>query len=89
MAQIVKYLPAMQWVQSLGQETPLKKGMATHSSVLAWRTPWTEEPGGYSPRDCTQPLDVSWSIRCSETPNPNSGTDHSLKILILVLVRRT
>ena len=34
------------WVQSLGQEDPLEKGMATHSSALAWRTPWTEEPSG-------------------------------------------
>ena len=34
------------WVQSLGQEDPLEKGMATLSSVLAWRMPWTEEPGG-------------------------------------------
>ena len=42
-----KELPAMQdtWVRSLGQEDPLKKGMATHSSILAWRIPWTEEPG--------------------------------------------
>ena len=41
-------LLAMQetWVQSLGQEDPLEKGMATHSSILAWRIPWTEEPGG-------------------------------------------
>ena len=39
--------PAMQetWVQSLGWEDPLEKGMATHSSILAWRMPWTEEPG--------------------------------------------
>ena len=37
------------WVQSLCQEDPMEEGMATHSSVLAWRTPWTEEPGGYSP----------------------------------------
>jgi len=39
-------LPTMQetWVQSLGQEDPLEKGMATHSSILAWRIPWTEEP---------------------------------------------
>ena len=47
-AQMVKNLPAM-WetcVQSLGQENPLEKGMATHSSILAWRIPWTEEPGG-------------------------------------------
>ena len=34
------------WVQSLGQEDPLEKGMATHSSILAWKIPWTEEPGG-------------------------------------------
>ena len=47
-AQMVKNLPAMQetWVRSLGQEDPLEKGMATHSSILAWRIPWTEEPGG-------------------------------------------
>ena len=37
------------WVQSLGQEDPLEKGMTTHFSILAWRIPWTEEPGGYSP----------------------------------------
>ena len=47
-AQMIKNPTAMQetWVQSLGQEDPLEKGMATHSSILAWRTPWTEEPGG-------------------------------------------
>ena len=46
-AQRVKNLPAMQetQVQYLGQEDPLEKGMATHSSILAWRTPWTEETG--------------------------------------------
>ena len=48
LAQMVKSLPAMleTWVQSLGREDPLKKGMATHSSILAWRIPWTEKPGG-------------------------------------------
>ena len=47
MAQIVKDLPAMQEteVQALGQEDPLKKGIATHSIILAWSIPWTEEPG--------------------------------------------
>ena len=47
-AQMVKNLPAVQgtWVQSLGQEDPLEKGMATHSSILSWRIPWTEVPGG-------------------------------------------
>ena len=47
-AQMVKNPPAMQetWVQSSGREDPLEKGMATHSCILAWRIPWTEEPGG-------------------------------------------
>ena len=47
-AQTVKRLPAMQetWVQSLGQEDPLEKEMATHSSTLAWKIPLIEEPGG-------------------------------------------
>ena len=46
-AKMVKNLPAMQktQVQSLGQEDPLEEEMATHSSILAWRVPWTEEPG--------------------------------------------
>ena len=46
-AQMVKNLPAVQetWVRSLGWEDPLEKGMATHSSILAWRIPWTEDPG--------------------------------------------
>ena len=46
-AQIVKHLPAMweAWVQSLGQEDPLEKEMATHSSTFAWKIPWAEEPG--------------------------------------------
>ena len=45
---MVKNLPAMQemWVQSLSWEDPLEEGMATHSRILAWRIPWTEEPGG-------------------------------------------
>ena len=45
--QLVKNPPAMQetWVRSLGQEYPLEKGMATHSNILAWRIPLTEEPG--------------------------------------------
>ena len=47
-AQMVKNPPAMweTWVRSLGREDPLEKAMATHSSILAWRIPWTEEPGG-------------------------------------------
>ena len=60
---MVKNLPAMQetWVQSLGQEDPLEKGMATHSNILAWRIPWTEEPGrlqsiGLQESDMTEQL---------------------------------
>ena len=51
--QMVKNLPAMQqtWVRSLGWEDPLEKGMATHSSVLVWRIPWTKDLVGYSPWD--------------------------------------
>ena len=53
MAQTVKNLPAMQETQdqSLGQEDPLEKGMATHCSILAWRIPRTEEPGGLQPME--------------------------------------
>ena len=55
---MVKNLPAMQEtrLRRLGQEDPLEKGMATHSSVLAWRIPWIEEPGGLVhgvPQNCT------------------------------------
>ena len=49
---MVKKLPAMQEIQvrSLDWEDPLEEGMATHSSILAWRTPRTDKPGGYSPK---------------------------------------
>ena len=55
-AQLVKNLPAMRetWIQSLGQEDPLEKEMATHSSILAWRIPWTEEPGGLQSTGCKE-----------------------------------
>ena len=48
MAQKIKNLPAVQetWVQSLGQEDPLNKELETHYSMLSWKLPWTEEPGG-------------------------------------------
>ena len=52
MGSAVKNLPAMQeetWVPSLGQEDPLEEGMATHSSTLVWRIPWTEDPGRLQP----------------------------------------
>ena len=51
---MVKRLPAMQetWVLSLGQEDSLEKEMATHSSIIAWKIPWMEEPGSYRPWGC-------------------------------------
>ena len=68
MAQMVKNLPAMQqtWVRSLGWEDPLEKGMATHSSILVWRIPWTKDLVGYSPwghkeSDLTEKLALSLS----------------------------
>ena len=61
MAQMVKSLPEMweTWVQSLGQEDPLEEEMATHSSILPWKIPWTEEPGqlqsmGHKESDMTE-----------------------------------
>ena len=64
-AQTVKNLPAMQEtrVQSLGQEDPLRKVMATHSSILAWRTPWIEEPGRLQSKESniTEQLTLSLS----------------------------
>ena len=55
-AQTVKRLPAMWeiWIQSLGQEDPLETAMATHSSTLAWKIPWMEEPGGLQPMGCKE-----------------------------------
>ena len=60
LAQMVKNLPAMQetGVRSLGREDPLEKGMATHSSILAWRIPWTEEPGGLQSILFTRPTQI-------------------------------
>ena len=56
MAQMVKSPPAMQetWVQSLSQEDPLEKGITTHSSIVTWQIPWTEESVGYSPWGCKE-----------------------------------
>ena len=62
MAQTVKNLSVMQetWVPSLGQEDPLEEKMAIHSSILAWRIPWTEEPGGLESMD---PAGRKWVIQ--------------------------
>ena len=69
----VKNLPAVQeaWILSLGQEDPLEKGMATHSSILAWRIPWIESfvgyrlsPCGRKELDMTERLTLSWPFGC-------------------------
>ena len=61
MAQIVNNLPAMQetQIQSRGLEDPLEKGMATYPSILTWRIPWTEEPGGLWVHGIPQKLDTT------------------------------
>ena len=63
-AQLVKNPPAMQetWVRFLGQEDPLEKEMATHSSILAWRISWTEEPGGLQSMEFSRPEYWSRSV---------------------------
>ena len=64
MAQMVENLPAMweTWVLSLGWEDPLEEGMATHSSILSWRIPWTEElqSMGHKESDMTERLSTTW-----------------------------
>ena len=62
------------WVQSLGQEGPLKEEMATHSSILAWKIPWTEEPGGLQSMGVTKELDTTERLNHS---NKTYGTRHS------------
>ena len=64
MAQMVRNLSEMQetWVQSLGQEDLLEEGMATHSSILAWRIQWTEEPGGWALKEAlVRGVSKSWT----------------------------
>ena len=67
MVQMVKNPSAMQEtrVQSLGREDPLEKGMATHSSILAWRIPWTEEPGGLRSMGSQGVEQVAWTEQLS------------------------
>ena len=71
---MVKDLPAMQetWVRSLGGEDPLEEGMAAHSSVLAWRIPWTEEPGGPPSMGSQSPARLS-AGHCHLHPHPLAG----------------
>ena len=77
---VVKNLPAMQemWVQSLGQEDPLEKEMATHSSILAWGIIWREEPGGLQsmgkPKNLSPGEGNGNSFQCSCLENPGRGS---------------
>ena len=76
-AQMVKNLPAVQetWVRSLGREDPLEKVMATHSSILAWRIPWAEEPGRLQSTGL-QRVRHGWA------------TEHNTRLLLLLLLSR-
>ena len=58
--------PPEMWVQSLGQEDPLKEEMATHFSILAWKIPWTEEPGGLQSMGCKE-SDTTEQSRSTQT----------------------
>ena len=86
MTQPVKHLPTVweTWVQSLGQEDPLEKEMATHSSISAWRIPWTEEPGRLSSmgfaksRTRLSDLKVKVSQSCPTLCDPMNYTVHGI-----------
>ena len=73
MAQKGKNLPVMQETQVLflGRDDPLEKEVATHSSILVWRIPWTEKPGGYSPYSCKESdtTEATWQahVQCIDT----------------------
>ena len=81
MAQTVKRLPTMRetWVQSLGQEDFLEKEMATDSSILAWKIPWMEEPGG---------LHSSWGLKESDMTERHSLTQVGFKKKVSGTVRQ-
>ena len=82
--QLVRNPPAMQetWVQSLGWEDALEDGMATHSSILAWRIPWTEEPGGLQSIG-SQRVGHDWATKCSTAQQAHVQAGGSGSILPL------
>ena len=82
---MIKNLPAMRetWVRTLAREDPLEEGMATHSSTLAWRIPWTEEPEGYSPwshkeTDTTERLSTAQQQHMRPPTDGNTADFHFL-----------
>ena len=84
MAQTVKNLPTLQetQVQSLGQEDSLEKGMATHSSIHAWRISWTEEPGRCSPLGHKE-LDTTEQLTLSRMSTQYQSTSRCLTLLLV------
>ena len=84
-AQRVKRLPAMQetWVWSLGQEDPLEKEMATHSSTLAWKIPWTEKPGRLQSMG-SQRVGHDWATSLSFSDKPEENRLRSLETDLLI-----
>ena len=92
-AQMVKHLPVMRetWVRSLGQEDLLEKGMATHSSTLAWKIPWMEEPGRLQSvgsqrvrHDRTTSISFHF-LFTPQIPEPDVGTPHSQNLSVVQL----
>ena len=85
-ARTVKHLPKMweTWVRSLGQEDPLEKEMANHSSTLAWKIPWTEEPGrlvcGVAESDTTERLHFHFSLSLFTISPPENITTFMMNI---------
>ena len=86
MALLVKNPPAMQETQvpSLGGEDPMEKGMATHSSIIAWKIPWTEEPGGLQSIEL-QSVDMTEQLN-HHTVNPESEHVQTKDILFIVVI---
>ena len=85
-AQTVKNLPAMQetWVWSLGQKDPLEKGRAIHSSILAWRIPWTREPGWLQSMGL-QTIWHNWAINTFHFHVWNKGEQTILSIIVVLV----
>ena len=90
MAQTVKYPPAMweMWVWSLGWEGPLEEGMETHSSILAWRIPWTEEPGGQQ-SIASQTVEHDWVTKHNTYNNTASNVCDDLIYVYIGLMYKT
>ena len=86
MALLVKNPPAMQETQvpSLGGEDPMEKGMATHSSIIAWKIPWTEEPGGLQSIELHS-VDMTEQLN-HHTVNPESEHVQTKDILFIVVI---